>query len=172
MVLTHRKVQFEDIADICTFSENAQELYWCFPTARYPLTVEQLTEAIETRYESTVILANNKVAGFCNFPIVENNLCRLGNVMVQKDYRQQGVASYLIKTMCDIGFEKYQVPEMQVSCFNDNLNGLLLYNQLEFRPFDIEKRINYDNQINALIHFRLYREEFYKKHYNKILFTH
>jgi hypothetical protein len=38
-----------------------------FPKASYPLTIDQLKEAIAQRFDSTVVLLDDRVAGFANF---------------------------------------------------------------------------------------------------------
>jgi ribosomal protein S18 acetylase RimI-like enzyme len=42
----------------------------------------------------------------------------------------------------------------EISCFNQNTAGLLLYKKFGFEPFDIEERKDPNGQRTALIHMR------------------
>ena len=135
-MLTYRPVQVDDIRCICQFPQSEQELYFLFPKASYPLTVEQLQNAIDQRYDSTVVLKDNCVVGFANFYICEPEWkCAIGNVIIAPEARGHGVGQYLIETMVQIAWAKYKAKEVQISCFNQNVAGLLLYQKLGFRPF-------------------------------------
>jgi hypothetical protein len=54
--------------------------------------------------------------------------------------------------MMQIAREKYRVKTIHISCFNDNLAGLLLYSSLGFTPCEIEERIDHHGNKVALIH--------------------
>jgi len=67
MKLNHRPVKADDIKTICDFPQNAQELFFIFPKAHYPLTEAQLIAAITQRFDSTVVEIDGAVVGFANF---------------------------------------------------------------------------------------------------------
>lgn len=67
MILKSRPVTADDIKTICSFALDAQELFYMFPKAQYPLTEAQLSGAIVQRFDSTVVEAGNRVVGFANF---------------------------------------------------------------------------------------------------------
>lgn len=56
--------------------------------------------------------------------------------------------------MEQIAIEKYSVPEIHLSCFNTNTNGILLYSKLGYIPYEIEKRIDKEGNQIALIKMR------------------
>lgn len=156
MTLTHRPVAEQDLAAICAFTQNPAELFYCFPKADFPLTPEQLQAAIDQRSDSTVVLLDGVVVAFANFYRWETGgVCAIGNVMVAPAVRGCGVARYLIEQMLDAAFTRHQACEVQVSCFNPNVAGLLLYPQLGFRPCGVEERAGKSGERLALIHFRL-----------------
>jgi ribosomal protein S18 acetylase RimI-like enzyme len=64
---------------------------------------------------------------------------------------------YLIEQMIGLAFSKHQAAEVTVSCFNQNVAGLLLYPQLGFKPYAVEERKNKKGDRVALIHMRLPR---------------
>ncbi|MFJ2479501.1 GNAT family N-acetyltransferase [Pseudomonas sp. NPDC087598] len=153
MNFTHRPVKAEDVKTICAFPQGEQELFFMFPKAYFPLTEEQLHTAISQRFDSTIFEADGTVVGFANFYRAEHNgICCIGNVIVAPNARGKGVARYIIETMTTLGFEKYQANEVQLSCFNENTAGLLLYPKLGFVPFAIEERPAPGGGRSALIH--------------------
>ncbi len=127
-----------------------------FPSAEFPLTVDQLKTHLERRLDSTVVLYNGLLAGFANFYLCQpGETCSIGNVIVSPDIRGQGVGSYLINTMIGIAIKNYRVKSVQLSCFNQNVNGLLLYQELGFKPVFIEERRDKQGNRIASIHMAI-----------------
>lgn len=144
-----------DISEICSFAKSADELYFFFPKARFPLTPEQLSEAIGQRSDSTVIEEDGKVLGFANFYRWGlQSTCSIGNVVVSPQARNRGIAKFLMGHMLSLAYTKYNASEVTVSCFNFNTAGLLLYPKLGFKPYDIEERKDKNGNRVALIHMR------------------
>ena len=153
MILQHRPVKADDIKNICSFPLNARELFFMFPKAQYPLTEAQLSNAIAQRFDSTVVETENNVVGFANFYRAETGgLCCIGNVIVAQEARGKGLANFIVETMTALAFDRYDATEVQISCFNENTAGLLLYPKLGFLPFAVEERMSMDNRRSALIH--------------------
>jgi len=156
MTLKHRPVAEKDIEIICGFPQSVDELYFLFPKADFPLSSSQLREAIAQRSDSTVVEQDGKPIAFANFYRWENcGVCAIGNVIVAPEARRRGVGRYLIEQMIEIARNKHQASEIHISCFNENLAGLLLYPQLGFLPFAIEMRHDKLGNPLALIHLRL-----------------
>lgn len=153
--LSYRPIKISDLEKICQLPQNKEELFFMFPKANYPLSVEQLQAVLESRSDSSVILLDNEVAGFANFyEIKENEYCSIGNVIVSSGSRNQGIGTFLIKTMEQIAVEKYSVIELRLSCFNTNTNGILLYSKLGYVPYKIEERVDKSENQIALIKMR------------------
>lgn len=153
----HREVTEDDIPEICQLTETPEELFYCFPRSAFPLSQADVRSGIEKRSDSTVVEVAGRVVAFANFYRWGKELCSIGNVVVASDARGSGVGSYLIKHMVRLGFEKHHAQSVSVSCFNRNVAGLLFYRKFGFRPYDIEKRIDYNEQPVALVHMRLER---------------
>jgi len=150
--LSYVKAKSVDFEEICKLPQDAEELFYMFPKAIYPLTSSQLESAVKNRFDSTVILHDNVIVGFANFYEVNpNKYCSVGNVIVNSNFRNKGVGEFLIKTMEKIGIEKYNVSEIHLSCFNTNLKGILLYTKLGYKPYEVEKRFDQNNKLFALI---------------------
>ncbi len=154
-----RAVEPADLAELCSFLRSAQEQYFMFPRSTYPLTVEQLQTAIEARRDSTVILCDGRLAGFANFYHCQpGESCAIGNVIVRLDLRRHGVGRALIGEMLRLAFEKYAAQKVDISCFNQNTGGLLLYNQIGFRPVSLEERTDWQGEKVITIHLSMTRE--------------
>lgn len=158
MALTHRPVAEHDLERICDWPQTAEELFFCFPKATFPLTIAQLRTAIEARSDSTVVERDREVLAFANFYRWQTgSSCAIGNVMVAPAARGTGVGNYLMMQMIDLAFVKHQATEVTVSCFNQNLAGLLFYPKLGFEPYAIEARKNHIGHPVALLHMRRLR---------------
>lgn len=150
--LSFRSVEVSDLATICRLPQNEEELFFMFPKAEYPLTESQLESAINSRFDSTVILFDNAIVGFANFyEVKKDQFSSIGNVVVDARYRNLGVGKYLIQTMERIAIEKYNVSELHLSCFNTNTKGILLYTRLGYTPYETEKWLRPENEPLALI---------------------
>lgn len=150
--LSYRAIKISDLEKICQLPQNKEELFFMFPKADYPLSVEQLQTVVENRASSTVILLNNEVVGFANFyEVKENNYCSIGNVIINSNFRNKGIGKYLIETMESIALKKYNVKEIHISCFNINTKGILLYSKLGYIPYEIEERLDKEDHKVALI---------------------
>jgi GNAT superfamily N-acetyltransferase len=139
--LSHRPASAQDLGEIVAFPQNADELFFCYPKADWPLSIGQLAAAMAERRDSTVVLLHGRVAGFANFyQWLYDDHCTLGNLMVAPWARGQGVAHYLVGVMEQLARERYHAKRMLVSCFNANSAGLLLYPQLGYSPCAVLER--------------------------------
>lgn len=153
--LSYRTVEVRDIKKICQLPKNEEELFFMFPQAEYPLTESQLESAINSRFDSTVILSDDVIVGFANFyEVKKNQYSSIGNVVVDANYRNIGIGKYLIQTMEQIAIEKYNVSELHLSCFNTNTKGILLYSKLGYIPYKIEKWLRPKSESLALIEMK------------------
>jgi ribosomal protein S18 acetylase RimI-like enzyme len=163
MSLTHRPVAEKDIQLICGFPQSEEELFFLFPKAEFPLGPLPLQDAIAQRSGSTVVELGGEAVAFANFYRWETGgICSIGNVIVSPATRGRGVGRYLIEKMTNLAFSKYLATEVTVSCFNQNVAGLLLYPKLGFQPYAIEERKNKKGNRVALIHMRLSRNATYR----------
>ena len=156
MMYKYRNVKESDLALICKFPQDKYELFNIYPACNYPLTVEQLKLAVDSRHDSTVILFEQEIVGFANFYVAEKkHTCSIGNAIIEPSMRGKGAGKFLIKTMIEIAKNKYNVKDVKISCFSNNTVGLLLYTQLGFKPDFIDNAKNPDNDIVARINFKL-----------------
>lgn len=153
--LWNRPICEVDFEAVCKMPQGIDELFFMFPRASYPLTVEQLEAAIMKRWDSTVVVLQNEIVGFANFYELEvNSYCSIGNVIVDSQYRNRGIGKYLIETMEKIAKEKYNVIDVHLSCFNQNTKGILLYSKLGYQPYGVESLEGKEGEQHALIKMR------------------
>jgi ribosomal protein S18 acetylase RimI-like enzyme len=137
----HREVVYGDLEVLCKFPGDENELFFMYPKATFPLTTDQLKLSVDSRFDSTVILCKDSIVGFANFyEVIEDHYCTIGNVIVNPLFRGKGVGTYLIDIMEKKAINNYRVKEIHISCFNQNVAGLLLYYKLGYVPYEIEKR--------------------------------
>jgi ribosomal protein S18 acetylase RimI-like enzyme len=73
-------------------------------------------------------------------------------VIVSPHIRGKGAGRYLINTMINIAVAKYQVKNVLLSCFNQNINGLVLYHRMGFKPVSFEERVDKQGKPVLSIH--------------------
>jgi ribosomal protein S18 acetylase RimI-like enzyme len=96
------------------------------------------------------------VVAFANFYRWETGgRCSIGNVIVSKASRGQGVGRYLMEHMIGLALSKHLAAEVTVPCFNQNSAVILLYSKLGFLPYTIEERRDKRGNRVALVHLRL-----------------
>ncbi len=148
-----KTVTESDFEKICSFPESAEELFYLFPKATFPLTEEQLKSSVDNRTDSTVMVCDGEPIGFANFISSEmNEYCTIGNVILAPTFRGQGLGALLIRAMCRTAVEKYKVKRIRISCFNENTKGLLLYTKLGFTPSEIIQWVKPDGKKVGLLH--------------------
>ncbi len=156
--LSCRPVEERDYPVICGFVQSPEELFFMFPAARYPLTPEQLREAVARRADSTVVELDGETVAFANFHSwATGGRCTLGNVIVAPGARGSGVGRYLVEQMLHTAFTRHAAAEVTAACFHNNLAGLLFYPRLGFQPYALEERQDPQGRPTVLIHLRLTR---------------
>ncbi len=152
-LLTHRPATDDELDAVTQFVRNADELFYAFPRAHWPLSREQLAAVYAERQGSTLALLDRRPAGFANFyQSVAGEYCALGNLMIAPWARGQGVAQYLVGVMEQLARRDFAARELRVSCFNDNSAGLLLYARLGYRLSGLVERQRGQHRV-ALVQF-------------------
>lgn len=135
-----------------------------FPKAVYPLTPAQLQAAIEQRWASTVMVKAEAVVGFANFYQCEPGVrAAIGNFVIAPQRRGEGYGRALLAEMVRKAFMEQAARVVEISCFNLNTAGLLLYSRFGFAPVMIEQRVNWAGEPILAIHFHLAREAWLEK---------
>lgn len=115
----------------------------------------------KSRKELTVVVVKNRIVGFANlYDYKENESAFIGNVVVEKGYRNKGLGREIVSYMLNLAFNKHHLSTIRISVFSENTSALLLYSSLGFLPYGIEERKNQEGNRVALIHMKIGREEY------------
>lgn len=153
--LTYRPVADADLPVICRFPRTVDELFFMYPKAVFPLTVEQLQKTIAERSDATVAVHDGRVVVFGNLSKWEHGgECTVGNVIVDPTLRGCGIGRRFIDHMTELARTKYQARVMSLNVLNENSLALLLYARMGFEPFAVEERIHPTGRRVAAIKMR------------------
>ena len=142
-----------DYETICSLFITEEDLFRVYPAGRFPLTTAQVEQLERERMALTVVSHKNQIIGFANlYDYLPGKYAFLGNVVIDANFRGNGVGSGLITHMLNIAHEVYQLPELRLSVFSDNTPALLLYHRLGFSPYGMEERTNPHGVRLGLIH--------------------
>lgn len=152
-LIHHRPFADEDALAISQFARSAEELFYCFPKATFPLNPELLIGEANRRQCPTVALLGGAVAGYVHFQEVrQRRFCAIGNLMVDPAHRRKGLAAYLIEAMASKAGREFGVRFVRASCFSHNSAAYQLYHKLGFRPADMVLRRAPDGEMWLLVH--------------------
>lgn len=157
-----REATAEDFEAIVRLVPTREELFLVYPKGKHPFSVSQLRALADVRKELTVVAENAEIIGFANlYDLESHQWAFIGNVVVSRNFRGKGLGRKLVAHMVRVAFEKYDVPEVRISVFNENTPALLLYASLHFKPYSIEARQDPTGKRVALVHMRLRRDEYH-----------
>lgn len=157
-----REATPSDFEAIIQLVPTIDELFLVYPKGTYPFTVDQVSLLAESRKELTIVVEEEKMVGFANlYNIKQEESAFIGNVVVAKEFRSQGIGRLLVSHMIQQAFNKYRVHETRISVFNDNTPALLLYTRMNFKSYAIEERLNPYGRRVGLIHMRLKQNEYH-----------
>lgn len=146
---SYRPLSDDDLAVICAFPQNAEELFYMGPSYSFPLTPEQIKSRLPDRYCPTVILDRDRMpVAYANLydPNTEESSCWLGNVIVSPEHRGTGTAAFLIEMMMTRAREELGCERMKLYCHNTNTRALLFYTKIGFIPIGSKPRLNHKQQ--------------------------
>ena len=152
----------EDFKAIVRLVPTREELHRVYPKGTHPFTVEQLRELSAVRKDLTVALVNEEIIGFASFyGLAPQQRVFIGNVVIERNHREQGFGSKLVTCMITKAFEKYGLPEVRISVLSENIPALALYTDLRFEPYSITIRRAPSGRRVAFVHMKLGRDAYY-----------
>ncbi|MDF2669569.1 MAG: hypothetical protein K0R67_1875 [Paenibacillus sp.] len=141
---TFRGAMRDDCAHICKFPQNSEEVFYMFPSGQFPLQAEAMQEKAESRWQPTVVLDGDRIAGYGNmYGFEEGKHAWLGNFIINPEYRGKGAGPALIQEMIRLAGDVLGVPKLLLVCHHTNLRALLFYAKLGFKPFDLHQMKNH-----------------------------
>ncbi len=156
VALRHRTFQAHDAQGICAFIQSAEELFFFFPKAEFPLTSKQVIDSARERESPTVAILDDQIVGYVNFIEARPNLyCTLGNLVVSSARRRIGVATFLVHIMIQKAREQYAARFVRASCFSHNTAAYQLYHGMGFTPTNMAQRQTPDGEVVLLVNLEL-----------------
>lgn len=153
-MINFRAVENADFEKIATLVTSPDDLYLISPKSTFPWTAEQVKAIANIRQFNTVAVnENEQIIGYANmYKVIENDTAFIGNVIVAKNCRKQGVGQALMRYMITICQDKLHAMPC-VSVFNHNTSALKFYHRLGFVPVSMEEREMQGKHV-MLIHFK------------------
>ena len=159
MQIEFRPVKEGDYPAICDLMPDEEELFLIYAQGKHPLTVEQVDKLVQKRMEPTVLIYDGEVRGFGNFYWYKpGKSVFIGNIVVDKSLRGLGLGKRLVKHMIELAFDKYNLPRVNIHVYNRNLQALLLYEALGFRPYAMRPKRDYKGDPVLMLSLRLKRQ--------------
>ncbi len=116
-----------DYEGIARLIKSEEELFLVYPAGTFPFTVSQVEHLAKTRDALTVMIDSGRVIGFANlYDHQQGASAFIGNVVIDADYRGEGLGKQMVCYMLEMAFNKYQLPEVHISVFNNNMPALTL----------------------------------------------
>lgn len=152
MILTHRISTDEDLQSIVQLPEDKISLFYMFPKATFPLTIEQLKEVINNRFDTTVFLLDDQIIGYANiYFYADEKEPYIGNVILSKDYRGKGLGKEIVKTMIHKAVSNHDTHRVNIAVFKSNISVCNLYKSLGFKEYKTEIRIDFEGNKQELV---------------------
>ncbi len=144
-----------DYPAICRLVQSPRELFFVYPSGRWPFTVAQLEDLAQVRRDLTVLDHEGTVAAFANlYDLEPGRHAFIGNVVVAPGLRGRGLGRRLVEYMLSRVFVHHGLGEARLSVFSHNVPALLLYLDLGFQPYAAEVRRDHDYREVVLLHMR------------------
>ena len=102
-------------------------------------------ESVSSHY--LVVKDNSKIIGFAGIKVTVPD-CDIMNIVVKKDFRNQGIGSLLLKELINLS-KSLNVKNLFLEVNERNTPAILLYNKFGFKK--ISTRKNYYKDNNAIV---------------------
>lgn len=117
----------QELANLANEREVSQYLRDVFP---YPYSLDDaksylsfLKTITEEQQFNRAVIVNNKIVGSCSL-VLQGDICRKSaeiGYWIGKKYWHQGIATELVKKLCEYGFENYDIVRIYGEIFEPNI---------------------------------------------------
>ncbi len=148
----HRDTLISDLPFICELPRNERELFYMFPSASYPLKVEQMREILKRREAHTTFFYDDKIVGYANiYGYEDEKIPYIGHVILSSEYRGRGLGKKMIEVMIEKAENLYKNDKIRIAVINENTHAFLLYMKLGFSPFKVSLRFDKKGDPKVLV---------------------
>lgn len=160
--LLFREYRNIDLDEVCEFCVSDKELLYVLPSEKFPLTKSRLETILYDRNLVFVVQTSvEKTIGLASlYNLTFGKKAFIGSVMISMPHRRGGIGRNLIEHLIDKSVEFYQLEEIHVLCFSENIEGLRFYENIGFVPYKVKYKKCRDGKVHSLICMKrlLYRE--------------
>lgn len=154
--INFRKITEDDFETVCGFFVNADELFLVNDRGKHPFTPDQLRKLVSKRLDSTVMIENGKIVGFCNFYGLKKGVSIvLGNLIVSPERRGHNLGTTLMEYMFSLAKTQYEVKRIILQVYSENIGALSLYFRLGFAPYSMKPKKNHRGKTAILLNLYL-----------------
>ncbi len=128
-----REMMQDDVDEVCKLEKEAFSMPW------HKQSFIEMTQNKDALYLVAVNTDTNQVVGCCGL----RNIAQEGdisNVVVEKDFRKQGIASNLLKNIIELGQERFHIKEFTLEVRVSNNLAIQLYQKHGFKSEGIRKK--------------------------------
>ncbi len=153
---TIRLITEKDFESISKLIKSENELFFVYPSGKFPLTVSQVKKLYKDRKDFTALIEKDKIIGFANFyDFLENEFVFIGNVFIDTKQRDKGKGRKLVTHLISQARDKYNLKEVRISVFADNENALFLYIDMGFELYARELKKSPKGENIVLFHMKI-----------------
>lgn len=137
------KPQSNHIAEMMSWFSCEQELTdWSGPNFRFPYDLISFSEDLKLNMLSSFVLLSSK-SEFLAFGQYYKRLdkCHLGRLIVQPEFRGQGLASKLIGYLSEVGLKELAVKQCSLFVLSHNIAAIKAYEKFGFSFADYPDEI-------------------------------
>ena len=107
---------------------------WSGPNFRYPFNKSSFIEDIklDTLNSFSLVSKKSELLAFGQY-YQRLNRCHLGRLVVNPEYRGQGIAFELMRRICEVGLKELKVEECSLFVLSHNESAIKAYTKFGFR---------------------------------------
>ena len=124
-----------DLSIVLSWLDNERSFrVWAGPKVQYPALPQNIWSELEASAENTYTFVDSEgvVIGFGQILLQANNVLHLARLIVNPEFRAQGIGRSLCVALMNIGVSEYQPEYFTLNVYDTNRAAMGLYESLGF----------------------------------------
>lgn len=128
------------------FVDQQQITNWAGPNFRYPFDQTSFIEdcKVDTINSHVLLSKDEQLVAFGQF-YLRLDKCHLGRLVVNPDFRGQGIVDSLIEQLCKLGKKELNVKGCSLFVLANNLPAVTAYKKIGFKQSEYPKKLSLEN---------------------------
>ncbi|WP_281560411.1 GNAT family N-acetyltransferase [Thalassomonas sp. RHCl1] len=128
------------------FSSEDELNEWSGPNFRYPYDLSSFSEdlKLDSLNSFSLVSDNNEFCAFGQY-YLRLGRCHLGRLIVNPKFRGKGIASQLMRSICDLGLLQLKVKECSLFVLSHNEKAIKAYEKFGFSFAEYPEEITLEN---------------------------